>query len=69
MTSRLRRYDITDMATYENVKKWLQEVERYANEDVVKVVIGNKCDLNDKRVVDQAEAQVRVRRRLRESDA
>lgn len=45
-------YDVTDSESYNNVKQWLNEIERYAMENVNKLLVGNKCDLNQKRQVD-----------------
>ncbi|CAL4066131.1 unnamed protein product, partial [Meganyctiphanes norvegica] len=45
-------YDTTDHATFENVKMWLQEIDRYASENLEKLLVGNKSDLINKRVVD-----------------
>ncbi|KAN0036970.1 hypothetical protein ACTFIV_002296 [Dictyostelium citrinum] len=45
-------YDATDQRSFENVPKWIQEIERYANENVIKMVIGNKSDLASQKVVD-----------------
>ncbi len=45
-------YDVTDMDTFNNVKQWLQEIDRYANEGVNKLLVGNKSDLTAKKVVD-----------------
>ncbi|CAL4076866.1 unnamed protein product, partial [Meganyctiphanes norvegica] len=45
-------YDTTDYTTFENVKMWLQEIDRYASENVEKLLVGNKSDLIEKRVVD-----------------
>ena len=45
-------YDVTDQATFNNVKQWLEEIDRYACESVTKLLIGNKCDLEDSRAVD-----------------
>jgi len=50
-------YDITDQASFNNVKQWLQEIERYACENVNKLLVGNKSDLTDKRVVDTNAAK------------
>jgi Ras-related protein Rab-1A len=50
-------YDVTDQESFNNVKQWLNEIDRYANENVNKLLVGNKCDLEDKRVVDKATAQ------------
>jgi Ras-related protein Rab-1A len=44
-------YDITDQESFNNVKQWLQEIERYACDNVNKLLVGNKCDLSAKRAV------------------
>jgi len=44
-------YDITDQESFNNVKQWLQEIERYACDNVSKLLVGNKCDLTAKRAV------------------
>jgi len=44
-------YDITDQESFNNVKQWLQEIERYACDNVNKLLVGNKCDLTSKRAV------------------
>lgn len=44
-------YDITDKQSFKDVENWLSEVEKYANETVVKLLVGNKCDLESQRQV------------------
>ena len=50
-------YDITDQDTFNNVKQWLQEIDRYASESVNKLLVGNKCDMQSKRAVETSVAK------------
>lgn len=45
-------YDVTDGESYANVKGWLTEIDRYASEGVHKLLLGNKADLTERRVVE-----------------
>ncbi|KAM9942163.1 hypothetical protein ACTFIT_005535 [Dictyostelium discoideum] len=44
-------YDIANQKTFDNVGRWLEEVHRLAGPNVPILIIANKCDLNEKRVV------------------
>ena len=50
-------YDVTDETTFQNVKQWLQEIERYACEGVNKLLVGNKADLSGSRAVEYQNAK------------
>ena len=50
-------YDITRKATFENIDKWLAEIKLSSNNEINMILIGNKCDLEDKREVSIEEAQ------------
>ena len=50
-------YDVTERETYENVRQWMHEIDRFANENVCKVLVGNKCDLVDKRKISREEGE------------
>lgn len=48
-------YDITSRPSFENVERWLSDVRSTAREDVVAVLLGNKCDLAERREVTYEE--------------
>ena len=50
-------YDITDRDSFEHVKNWMVDIDRFAKENVLRVLIGNKNDLDNKRVVQEAEGR------------
>ena len=49
-------YDTTDMESFNNLRQWLGEVDRYACEHVNRLIVGTKIDLTDQNVVDTATA-------------
>ena len=49
-------YDITRRETFEGVKKWFTDIKRFA-EEIPVVLIGNKSDLTDERVVTYEEGR------------
>ncbi|CAN6273709.1 unnamed protein product, partial [Urochloa humidicola] len=44
-------YDVTDQESFNNVKQWLNEIDRYASDNVNKILVGNKSDLTANKVV------------------
>jgi Ras-related protein Rab-1A len=50
-------YDTTNQETFQNVQKWLQEIDRYAGEDVHRLLVGSKTDLSAERKVSKDEAK------------
>jgi small GTP-binding protein len=38
-------YDVTNRASFENVSKWLAQIHEHSHENLVMVLVGNKCDL------------------------
>ena len=50
-------YDISDTESFKNINNWLIEIEKNANKNVYKILVGNKCDLEDKRTVSYQEGK------------
>jgi len=44
-------YDITNEKSFDNIKNWIRNIEEHASQDVEKMILGNKCDMNDRREV------------------
>lgn len=44
-------FDLTDLESFENIQQWLHEINRYAYNNVCKILVGNKSDLTHKRMV------------------
>mmetsp|Transcript_22028 Transcript_22028/g.32748 ORF Transcript_22028/g.32748 Transcript_22028/m.32748 type:complete len:207 (+) Transcript_22028:887-1507(+) len=50
-------YDITRRDTFEHLTSWLDDCKQFSNENIVIMLIGNKCDLESQRVVSTEEGQ------------
>lgn len=50
-------YDVCDRRSFLDVQNWLNEAERYSSPDVVKILVGNKCDMESQREVSKEEAE------------
>ena len=50
-------YDVTDKDSFKNLSNWLIEIEKNSSKNVIKVLIGNKSDLEDKRVISQSQGK------------
>lgn len=44
-------YDITNEKSFDNIKNWIRNIEENASSDVEKMLLGNKCEINEKRQV------------------
>ncbi|XP_065073314.1 ras-related protein Rab-1A-like isoform X1 [Ochlerotatus camptorhynchus] len=49
-------YDCTNKKSFDSVNSWLKEIDEHANENVTKLLVGNKCDLQTQKVVDTTTA-------------
>ncbi|XP_044486067.1 ras-related protein RHN1-like isoform X2 [Mangifera indica] len=50
-------YDISSMDTFIRAKKWVQELQRQGNQNLVMALVGNKSDLRSHREVEAEEAE------------
>ncbi|VFQ97814.1 unnamed protein product [Cuscuta campestris] len=50
-------YDISRRKTFDNVRRWLNELHTHSDMNVVTILVGNKCDLKDAREVSTEEGQ------------
>jgi Ras-related protein Rab-1A len=46
---------VTEKDSFESVRHWLKEIDRYAAEGVNRLIVGNKCDLEESRKVSTEE--------------
>merc|ERR1712137_309336 len=50
-------YDVTDDKSFGNIRNWIRNIEQHATESVNKMLIGNKCDMVDKKVIETERGQ------------
>ncbi|EEB17024.1 conserved hypothetical protein [Pediculus humanus corporis] len=50
-------YDITNEKSFENIKNWIRNIEENASADVEKMLLGNKCELEEKRQVTKEKGE------------
>ncbi|PWN93148.1 putative SEC4-like Rab/GTPase [Acaromyces ingoldii] len=50
-------YDVTDERSFQNIRTWHSNIEQHASEGVSKILVGNKSDWEEKRVVTQEQGQ------------
>ncbi|XP_045212549.1 ras-related protein Rab-37-like isoform X1 [Mercenaria mercenaria] len=44
-------YDVTNKSSFDNIRAWLTEINEYAQEDVVIMLLGNKSDMASERII------------------
>lgn len=50
-------YDITNSKSFDNISKWLRNIDEHASSEVVKMLLGNKCDMSNRRVVSKERGE------------
>ena len=50
-------YDVTIRKSFENVTTWVECVDKFAKTNVLRILVGNKTDLEDQRVISTEEGK------------
>ena len=50
-------YDITDQDSFNKMSQWVKELRQQVGSELPIIVVGNKCDMESKRVVQLAKAE------------
>ena len=50
-------YDVTNIKSFENIKKWINEIKEEISEDVIIVLIGNKIDNEGERKISKEQGE------------
>ena len=50
-------FDITMRDSFDHIVKWMADIDKFAKPGVLRILVGNKCDLENERVVDENEAK------------
>lgn len=50
-------YDITDRESFSAIENWMNEVEKHASDNISRILVGNKSDMDDARQVSTEEGK------------
>lgn len=50
-------YDVSNMRSFESMINWIRNIEMHATQDVELMILGNKCDVADKRQVTREKGE------------
>ena len=48
-------FDITEKDSFEHIKNWMADIDKFAKQGVLRILVGNKCDLENQRAVSKEE--------------
>ena len=51
-------YDVTNELSFSSVTSWIEDCKNSTNKNINLVLVGNKCDLKDKRVVSEEDGKI-----------
>ena len=50
-------YDITQKTSFDHIKNWITEIDKFGKQGVLKVIVGNKLDLENNRKIKKEDAE------------
>eukprot|EP01083_Nonionella_stella_P268952 909526_1 len=50
-------YDTTDEQSFLNIRNWMRNIEQHASNSIQLLLVGNKCDLSDTRLISTERGQ------------
>jgi small GTP-binding protein len=50
-------FDVTERRSFETIRAWVEDVDKWASQGTVKILVGNKTDLHDRRQVTTEEGE------------
>ena len=50
-------YDVTDQKSFEHIRDWVEKIKEDAVEEIIIYLVGNKIDLNNKRIITNEEGK------------
>ena len=48
---------MTDRESFSAIENWMNEVEKHASDNISRILVGNKCDMEDSRQVSSDEGK------------
>jgi len=50
-------YDVTDEKSFMSIRNWIANVDQFAQDSVNRILVGNKCDMTTKKVVEYSSGK------------
>ena len=54
-------YDITNENSFESIDRWFEQIKRDGGKDVSVIIVGNKCDLENERVISKEKGEEKAK--------